>query len=171
MMKAILHIGTEKTGTKTLQELLFINKDLLAHYGVATLDSTGYKDDRKLATYCISDDRVDDHVKALNITDLHARSKWKNKFRRELDKNIKSLDGSVHTIIFTSEHFHSRLVAEEEVLTLSNLLKNYFDDFKVIVYLRRQDEVATSLYSTALRVGLFMKNVLPDPESQFSSRY
>jgi len=171
MKKAILHIGTEKTGTKTLQELLFLNKEQLANNGTAILNSTGHKDDRNLATYCLSSDKSDDHTESLMLNSILARENWKRKLEFEIDNEIKLLDDKIHTVIISSEHLHSRLTSEEEVLTLRKLLNKYFDKFKIIVYLRRQDEVATSLYSTALRVGLYVKKIIPDPTSRFARYY
>ena len=57
------------------------------------------------------------------------------------------------TAIFCSEHCHSRLTSPSEVDTLRDFLGGFFDDVRVGVYLRRQDQVALSLYSTRLKSG------------------
>ena len=66
-MKAIIHIGTEKTGTTTIQEFLHLNRSKLANQGVAYLQSPGLRNNRKLVTYCMKNNKVDNHVKNLAI--------------------------------------------------------------------------------------------------------
>ena len=39
----LIHIGTEKTGTSTLQEFLHFNREVFAQHGVVYLKSPGLK--------------------------------------------------------------------------------------------------------------------------------
>ena len=64
-------------------------------------------------------------------------------------------------MVLSSEHCHSRLVTHEEVGALHALLRGVFDDVRVVVYLRRQDRVAVSHYSTHLKGGGTRTEVLP----------
>ena len=66
-MKAVIHIGTEKTGTTTLQEFLHLNRANLKNQGIAYLQSPGERNNRKLATYCMNHNNVDDHIEDLGI--------------------------------------------------------------------------------------------------------
>ena len=116
-------------------------------------------------------EKVDDQVKNFGIISNTARNEWKNKFKQKFDWEIKNLDQKVSSIIISSEHFHSRLTTQEEVNNLADFLSLYFDDVKIIVYLRRQDKLAVSFYSTMIRVGETRDNILPETISPDASYY
>jgi hypothetical protein len=160
---AVVHIGTEKTGTTTIQEFLHLNREALRKNGVAFLKSPGLKNNRKLATYCMSDNNIDDHVIELGITAESVRGEWRKNFKAELERELNELNKRIESIIISSEHFHSRLRSEAEITTLFDFLTPFFSEIKIIIYLRRQDKVAVSLYSTLIRSGgkgdIFMKNI------------
>ena len=58
--KIIVHIGAEKTGTTTIQELLYLNREALRGLGYAYLNSPGRSDSRNIATLCTDQDIVED---------------------------------------------------------------------------------------------------------------
>lgn len=116
-------------------------------------ESTGSNDDRKLVTYSMNPYLVDDHVSYLGIENPSDRSRWREEFRSEFLAESGKFNKCCDTLLLTSEHFHSRLDSKENVKTLFNLLSEVCSDFKVIVYLRRQDRVATSLASTYFKSG------------------
>ena len=161
-MKAVIHIGTAKTGTTTIQEFLHLNRAKLANQGVAYLQSPGLRNNRKLATYCMKNNKVDDQVQNLGILSDAKRNKWKAKFRQKFNREIKNLDEKISSVIISSEHFHSRLTTKDEVKNLLNILRPYFTDMKILVYLRRQDRVAVSFYSTMIRCGGTRTTVFPE---------
>ncbi len=161
-MKAVIHIGTEKTGTTTIQEFLHLNRDKLANQGVAYLRSPGLRNNRKLATYCMKNNKLDDQIKDMGILSGAKRNEWKAKFRQNFEQEIKNLDEKISSVIISSEHFHSRLITKDEVKNLLDLLSMYCNDIKILVYLRRQDQVAVSRYSTMVKFGDTRSNVFPD---------
>ena len=165
-MKVILHIGTEKTGTTALQSFFTSNRHRIRKAGFAYLESLGLPSNRKLATYCFNDDRHDDYHVALGIVNTEKRKIWGKQFLSDLDSEIKSLDKNIHTVVVSNEQFHSRLEHIEEIQRVKNILLGYFDTVQVCVYLRRQDKVACSLYSTALKCGHSMNNILPSVSSE-----
>lgn len=170
-MKAIVHIGTEKTGTTTIQECLLLNQEFLKQRGFGILTSPGRGNNRKLATFCMNDDHVDDHIVSLGLKDLQKRNASKIEFKNDLKSEIENIGNDIHTVIISSEHFHSRLVREKEVTRLSHLLSEFFNKIEIVLYLRRQDLMANSLYSTACRVGFSDKNIFPEKISEQNRYY
>jgi hypothetical protein len=81
----------------------------------------------------------------------------------DLRREMRSLPPGVHTVIFSSEHCHSRLVTVASIERLRSLLTEHFSSFRVVVYLRRQDELALSFLSTRLRNGQDPLALLPPP--------
>jgi len=78
---------------------------------------------------------------------------------------MKSLPPHVHTVLLSNEHCHSRLRSEDSIRRLKELLDSACSEYKIVVYLRRQDDLAISRYSTALRTGSTDRAILPDIES------
>jgi len=152
-MKCILHIGTEKTGSTSIQAFLHANRATLMKQGIAFLSSTGEKNDLKLAFACLDDNKQNWRTRHWKIEKATDRARWREKLLSNMRAEIESLPASVHTVLLSSEHFQSRLNRLSEVRVLHNALSPMFESFQMFVYLRRQDELAVSLYSTVLRGG------------------
>lgn len=153
-MLGIIHIGTEKTGSKTIQDFIYRNAKLLGQHGVGTLGLSEEHDDRSLVTYAMRDRLVDEHVSALSIEDAASRKTWRKAFAKQCAASVAEISEDIQAILISSEHFHSRLVSVEEIRRLYKLLSPICDEFRIIVYLRRQDELARSLASTYFKTGL-----------------
>lgn len=67
-----------------------------------------------------------------------------------------------NTLVISSEHIHSRLDSVPRVQALVNFLARWSERIEILVYLRRQDRVAVSHYSTKLKSGDPDPRVLPD---------
>jgi len=132
-VKAVVHIGTEKTGTTTIKEFLHQNRDELVNQGVAYLRSLGLRENRKLATYCMNNN-IDDHVKDLGIISESKRDEWKERLRQDFDQEVQNLDRNISTVIIASEHFHSRLKTVDEITNLPDILKPHFNEIKIWLF-------------------------------------
>jgi hypothetical protein len=153
-MKLIIHIGTEKTGTTSIQEFLNNNRVELSKQSVYFLKSPGYKNNRKLPRYCMEENRTDSWFRENGINTIEARKKFKQEFRAELQHELENdIPTSTEIVVCSSEHFHSRLISVDEIKTLKTLFSSKFDDIDVLVYLRKQVDMAVSHYSTHLKCG------------------
>jgi hypothetical protein len=160
----ILHIGTEKTGTTTIQEFLHLNRKLLAKNEIYFPKSIGMRNHRPLASWCLSDNREDVFLRMNNLIESTHRRAWREDFSAQFETEISELQPEIKRVIISSEHFSALLKRRDEIETLRLLLDKWFKGIKVIVYLRRQDGLAVSAYSTACRAGSIRKRILPDPE-------
>lgn len=159
-MKCFLHIGTEKTGTSTLQTFLHINRDVLQKQGFIYTESAGRINNNKLSVAAYHKKRRDEFTLQYGIISDEQMSEFQEKIiedlRIEIKKKIEAKYDS--TIIFSSEHFHSRLTKQEEIRRLKEILMNFgITEIKVIVYLRNPAEIANSLYSTSIKSGNICK--------------
>ncbi|RZJ41201.1 MAG: hypothetical protein EON87_16640, partial [Brevundimonas sp.] len=143
-----MHIGTEKTGSTAIQAWLDQADGALAEASYRYCVAAGRPNNTRLSA-CARDPQIIDDVRMRQglrtPADVVA---FRTTFARALAREVETHAGK--TIIFSSEHCHSRLTTIEEVQALHDLLQPLFDQVQVVVYLRRQDRVATSLYSTAL---------------------
>ena len=121
-MKVYIHIGTEKTGTTSIQNFFDLNRQKLQDLGIAYLRSIGHTNNRKLATCCIGLDRKHDAIAALGIEEKDKSEKWQSRILRELRAEVNNLPPNVQTIFISSEHFHSRLINIQELEFLRQIL-------------------------------------------------
>lgn len=161
-MRCILHIGTEKTGSTAIQDYLCAHREELKNRdGIHVCTSAGEGNNRALPAAFMPLDRSDDFIRANNFKDDAERRAWKSAFLRRFKKEVTQANASAATFLISSEHFHSRLQTAEEVAELHAFLQKFFEEFQVICYLRRQDQMALSRYSEALRAGLTPEAPLP----------
>ena len=154
-MKAILHIGSGKTGSKSVQGFLRHNADYLKDKNYAQMFST------KVGNYDIGLGAYSG-VGAWRKTCIN---KWgwdlpedfdalfECKFREEFER----LDAQC--VIFSFEGLINLPI--EKVKKIKVLLENFFDDFYIFAFARRQDRHAVSSYTTRLRnAGVSDRNIL-----------
>jgi hypothetical protein len=152
-LKAIVHIGTEKTGTTSIQRYLYQNRGKLKGAGFHFLQSAGKRNNQALPAYCLDENRPDDYFRNQGIQTLKQRQEFKRLFIKAFDSEIRGLPQHVTTVIMSSEHFHSRIRTEAELDNLSEVLTPYFDEIKIVCYLREQATTCKSYYSTHLKSG------------------
>ena len=149
----ILHIGTEKTGTTTLQGYLHGAQSELNEQGVAYYASPGRVESRALAASAVGDQAPDDFLKQLSVQSPEQRHVFREQTKRHFHAAMTALDERIHTVVISSEHFHSRLRQSWQVKWLHDLIMPWANDVRVVVYLRPQTDVLSSFYSTALKNG------------------
>lgn len=165
-MNLVLHIGTEKTGTTLLQSWLYNNRQALSENGIFLSDRIQKPNNRKLVGYFVQ--RLDDWCRQQGITTREQRSRFFDGFLKDFEAELRAAEPNHHTMIITSEHFHSRLRAPEEMKKLKNFLDRNFATVTVLCYFREQSQMAKSAYSTTVRVASsatseqFFEKVSPD---------
>lgn len=147
----LLHIGTEKTGTTSIQKLLYVNKEALCAGGLHILQAGGMYNNRGLATACMDYSNVDDAMMRLGLLSASARDLYTESIRRDLSQEIESLPDHIHTVIASSEHFHSRTRDESEIEKVRALFSPYFENISILCYLREQSQLLSSSYSTEVK--------------------
>ncbi len=148
----ILHIGTSKTGSTSIQRVLSRQRREMLAQGVAYPRSPGFERHGYLAMSATTDrKRVDNSGKPV----------WKGsspearlaKFRAEFAQEMRELPANVHRVIISAEQFSMTLLDRDSVQNLHDLLAPYVDSIQVVVWLRRPDLHFASLYSQMLRYG------------------
>ena len=151
--RIVLHIGTEKTGSTALQGALYRHRALLMEHGVAYCHSPGRQEARGIAAAALGNKAPDDYLRQLNCESGEAREAFRRREVEALQSELASLPASVHTVILSSEHFHSRLRQPAQLVWLKDVLEPFASSFEVVVYLRRQVDLLASFYSTQLKNG------------------
>lgn len=149
---AYIHIGLEKTGTTTLQEFFFLNRDNLAKAGIHFMSSPGTKNHTDLAVYAY-DKTLGDLIIQKNLQTPEARDAFRESFLVRFKSEIQQAKTKDSHLLVSCEHLSSRVFSKDEIRKLLGLFIHYGYQAKVIVYLRRQDQYLLSTYSTWLKSG------------------
>lgn len=150
-MKLIIHIGTEKTGTSTLQNWFGSNRSLLKKQGIFYPSSLGAANHRAISVFSRDADKPDDgffEQKIFSIED-HQRfcSDLTSDFQAEFEAN-----SDAKVCLVSGEHMHSRLPTPTMIRRVSDFFLDKFDEIEILVQLRPQLDIAVSWASTASRM-------------------
>ena len=164
---AILHIGAEKTGSTTLQAFLAHNRIALRKRGFCYPRFPGRRVHHALPVYAKRIDRADDLHRFMQVSNEAELARFRRSLRRAA--RFELLTTRARTFIFSSEHLQSRLVHPDELQALKDFLDEFFADVQISVYLRRQDRIAVSRYSTDVKSGRTLRTLLPSDAATLAS--
>lgn len=148
-----MHIGTEKTGTTTLQKTFFKNYDLLKEHGILYPKSFGISNHVGFCV-CFQSIASKSELNAVVNAGMEEQEilQYKQRTLQRLKKEI--LESNCDTVTISNEHLHSRITSENEVREIKNWLQEIFgDEIYIVCYLRKQSELAVSHFSTAIKSG------------------
>jgi len=149
--RCVLHIGTEKTGTSTIQEFLKVNRKSLSKEGILYPAFAGPNGGSQweFATYVLPQPWKFELGERFNIKSKEDHLIFQRDLLENLNNEISA--NKFNTLLISSEHFHSRLNNIKLINLLKKLLDDYVESYEVILYLRRQDRLACSFYSTKIK--------------------
>lgn len=155
MKKLILHIGTAKTGTTSIQNWGRENRQALRQQGVWYSQSMGDSNHTKIYQAVLRKNvRKKGLVPGAPALNSSERQGYRDAIQADLKKEVLQAEKEgAHTFIISNEHCHSRLVTDEEVEDLKLILAPLFEEILIVCCLRPQVDVAVSLASTASKSG------------------
>ena len=153
-MKLILHIGTAKTGTTSLQGWFSTNRDALGQQGVWYPRAPGAENHRKLMAYARDTDKPDPSFAKFGIRTPADHTAFRTRLRQELALEVEvSRRLRHHTWVISSEHLHSKVTTPAMMQRLHDLLSPLFDQITVYLHLRPQIDLLVSNASQRARMG------------------
>jgi hypothetical protein len=158
-MDCVIHIGTEKTGTTSIQRTLDNNADLLLAEGILWPPVFQNGQDPRIACYAMNDETVDLRKRRRNLTTPAEVARFRTTFENRLERELKAAQGP-GTLLIVNEHL-SRMRAPGELERLKTLLDRFASSIRIVLYLRRQDRMMRSMYSQVIKVGGTRENVFP----------
>lgn len=152
MPALVLHIGTEKTGTSSIQEFLHGNRARLALQGIHVPAFLGATNQRWAPYMAENLDRVDGFSLELGLGEsVEKRAAKKEEIRVQLVEEVGRHPEA--TWLISSEHFQSRLTTPEEISRLAGILKPLFAPIRILIYLRDPLKTAISYWSMRVKGG------------------
>jgi len=151
-MKAIIHIGDIKTGTTSVQHFLNMNKDKITKQGYFVNNSALLnKRHSGLYAYSMDNKRIKNNVRKIwNIQTNKDLLKFRKKFEKLLELELSTLPDSSN-VIFSYEML--LWLNKKEINYLKSLLNQFFTEFSIIVYIRRQDLSTLSSFGQMVKIG------------------
>ncbi len=163
MTALVLHIGTEKTGTTSIQDFLARNRARLAAQGIHVPEFLGATNHRWAAYMAEAVERVDGFSRQIGLAgSAEQRAARKEEIRVQLVDAVQRHPDA--TWLISSEHFQSRLTTPEEVARLAAILQPLFAEIRIVIYLRNPLETAISYWSMRVKGGAPL-HALGDPGS------
>lgn len=161
----ILHIGTEKTGSTSIQKFLHLNKETLSSNNIGVPDSLGGLLHYKLQMMANNNDYVDDFARNMKLHNDPGRrelliKEWKDEFYKEVEASTAKI------WIISCETLHSRLLHLSELNRLRELLAPLFTTINVLVYLRDPLSLAISMLNESVKCAVDIS--LPEPNRSTS---
>jgi len=135
----LLHIGVPKTGTTSIQRRLAAQRAALREQGVLYPGGAGLAVPQFLHRAALANDDGDSRVA---------------RFRREFDRELASLPSDISKVVLSDEQCSLHLRTTAQITPLHAWLAPHFETIQIVVYLRRQDALAASLYAQILRHGI-----------------
>lgn len=149
---AIIHVGLEKTGSTAIQAWLDQKREDLLASGILVPRSLGAPNHTRLVAACL-DDGVVDNLKAHFLSRQgQSEVEWRDGVRAGFEAEVAAVKGWSKLVI-SSELISSRLHTPSEIARLVDWIGRHVDRLHFVIYLRRQDELAVSRFSSALRAG------------------
>ena len=158
----IVHIGLEKTGTTSIQSFLAMNHARLAEMGVFVPQSVGHENHKFLAAAAFRPGSDDVAVTSCGVGPSACDVAT---FRTDvLNAVLKEASAANATrALFSSEDL-SRLFHADEIDTAMQMFETVASQVTILVFLRRQDLLATSRYYSLLLGGAQHAQILPSSD-------
>jgi len=126
-MKCYLHVGTEKTGSTSIQNFLYANQDKLEEQNLFITKSCGKRNNRLLSVAAYSQTRRDDFTKIRGIIKNKDLVIFQESVLKKLNQEVKIIRNQYKnpTFLFSSEHLQSRLTKQEELIRLQSICRHW----------------------------------------------
>jgi hypothetical protein len=162
-----IHIGSPKTGTKSIQRYLESNEERLYQDGylVPKTSRRHLANHTLLTNYCIRFDHITEISILNDIWTKKELKKFRRVFRKKLRDEIQHFHGN--HIVFSNEQCYEKLKTVEELEKLKALFQGLDYQIKIIVYIREQTDMLCSFYSAKMKQG---KTYLIDQPSEFAQK-
>lgn len=144
----VLHIGSGKTGTSSIQQFLRRNRDRLAERGILVPRSPGEGRHVQVGLYIKPDSALAGRL-SWRQSGFTSPAEFRVDFRRRLSAEID--ESGLSRMLLSDEGVYAS--SEEAMKGLRGLVDDMARSLRLVVYLRRQDDHLCSRYQQSVKTG------------------
>lgn len=153
----IVHVGTGKTGTTSVQHFMNLNRHVLAESGFLYPTTPGKSRHAKFTLFLTPDDELDSQP-VWHRLGFEDPGRFRRRFRRQLLDEIAE-SGLPRVVLSEETIFKSSMGTLKHLRRFS---RRHARSLRIVVYLRRQDDHLVSRYQQSVKAGHVRR--LSDPE-------
>lgn len=154
-MKLILHIGTEKTGSTSLQNWLHQNVCILNTHKIRVCRSLGSPNNTAAAILAAQLEAGKDLLEPAEVYTADDMAAFADATEQAFaDECREAQETGARHFVISCEHLHSRVTKISQVARLHAFLMRYFSDIQCVLFLRPQADLARSQQSNRVLWGL-----------------
>lgn len=147
LSKCILHIGTPKTGSTSIQRFLQANYDalsrrnIIAHVKLANSLAKAFTPWHMRTRF----------LKKSGLLDPQKHAELKKKAVQDLHEIVSSKANAQKVVILSSEHLYMMVARDIDITAIKELLEPYFKSVVVVCFFRDPVDFVVSSYNQSLR--------------------
>jgi len=150
-LKLVCHIGTPKTASTFLQNTFVANAAWLARHGITYPDRLSANANHITLLFA-SEMQVGTFARGYGLHSPEDAAAFRTTLRDTIEKRIAEVSAGVGTMLMSSENLTGNMRLPG-IRNLHAMLAPLFDDIRIVVYLRRQDDAILSMYAEFMRKG------------------
>jgi hypothetical protein len=151
-LKLICHIGTPKTASTFLQNTCAANPEWLEQNGLYYPDLMAPSANH-ITLFYANAVGIHDFARDYGLKTPEDVKDFRARLSDSVAEQVEAVSQNAHTMIMSSENLIANFKIIKEVGNLRDFLAPHFDDIRIIVYLRRQDDAILSMYGEFMRRG------------------
>ena len=144
----VLHIGSGKTGTSSIQSFLHLNRARLADGGLLYPATPGRRRHTRFGLFVQPDHALDDRP-SWGRESFPSPQAFRKAFRRRLFKEIN--ESGLSRVLLSDEALYGS--PDHTLERVRKFTERVADRTRLVVYLRRQDDHMVSRYQQVVKVG------------------
>lgn len=150
--KLTLHIGLPKTGSSTIQTFLHAQHKEVRKQSIAIPTCLGPYSHYKMALMFYSTShKIDFLAKKNNLDSVEKRLRFKAQMEIRLKEELENKP--TKNWLISSEFLQHCLQNEYEITSLAEMLREYFNEINLLLYVRKPIHAAVSMMSTEVKMG------------------
>jgi hypothetical protein len=162
----VLHIGSGKTGTTSVQSFLHRNRERLAGLGLLVPRTPGRRRHVRLGLFAKSDAELEKAI-AWRRQGHSSPAEFREVFRDRLSREIAR--SGLSRVLFSDEGLYG--LSDESLRRLRAFTDEIARRVRLVVYLRRQDDHMVSRYQQVVKTGEVRRLSVRAKQLDFSKTY
>lgn len=162
----IVHVGTGKTGSTSIQHFMNLNRDRLREAGFYYPETPGRSRHAQFTVFLTPDEELDDQP-VWHRLKADDPDRFRRRFRRRLLGEIA--DSGLSRVVLSEETIFKS--SDGTLRRLDRFARRNARSLRIVVYLRRQDDHLVSRYQQGVKVGEVRRLADPDLHRDYSDVY